>query len=332
MNVVIAHPLFRDFEPLLRERLGPVHPLRFVGSVEMAEAGEIFGDTEILVSQRFPTSWGPRFPALRLLHGVGAGMDKVDFGALSPDVRVCCNYGHGASIAEYAIMVMLALVRGLRIADRDLRQGIWRSPQFNPALPLAGGLNGGTTVVLGTGEIGGAVAAMGKALQMTSIGLNRTGRPVPGGAFEQVLPMSALADVLPRADFLIVAVPLSEETRGLIGARELALLSSDAFLINVARGPVVEEAPLFQALKTRSLAGAAMDVWYQYPEAGSDRAEPSSLPFRDLDNVIMTPHLSGVTAATFRHRAGEVARNILSFAAGGALSNEVARPDRDAGR
>ncbi|MGH8016698.1 MAG: 2-hydroxyacid dehydrogenase [Opitutaceae bacterium] len=325
MEVVFAHPAFLRFEALLRERLDSEHSVRFAGVAECGDPHARFEETEVLVTARFPKEWAPRFPALKLLHAAGAGLDKVEVSALPSGARVCCTFGHGASIAEFVIMVMLALLRGLLPADRELRRDHWVNPLYHFGLPLPDMLEGKTVVIVGTGEIGCALAKLAPAFRARCVGINRTGRRDFGGVFDRVEPLAALYDVLPEADFLIVAVPLTDETRGLIGEKELSLLKPAAYLVNVARGPVVEEAALFHALRNRALAGAAIDVWYNYASADSDRAEPSRFPFRDLDNVIMTPHFSGITHATFRHRAEDVAGNILALAAGRPLRNEVIR-------
>jgi phosphoglycerate dehydrogenase-like enzyme len=299
--------------------------VRFASAAECDDPDAWFEETEVLVTARFPREWAPRFPALKLLHAAGAGLDKIDVSALPAGVQVCRTFGHGASIAEHVIMVMLALLRGLLQADRELRRDHWVNPQFDSELKLAGGLAGKTMVVLGTGEIGSALAKVAPALGITCIGLNRTGRPVAAAGFARVAPLAELHRILPEADFLVIALSLTGQTQGLIGCDALALLKPTALLVNVARGAVVEEAALFHALRDRTLAGAALDVWYRYALAGSDRAEPSRFPFRDLENVVMTPHLSGTTHATFQHRTEDIAHNVLALAAGRPLRNEVMR-------
>lgn len=323
MHVVIAHPLFRPFEARLREGLGPGCSLRFVDPAEVDDPVNRYLDAEVLVCQRFPADWGPRFPALRLLHAAGAGIDKIDVHALPAGARLCRTFGHGTSIAEYVLMVMLAFTRGLLPADQELRRDRWLSPQWNSSLPLAESLRGKTLVVLGTGEIGSALAEMGRSFGLQCVGVNRSGRMPAAGGFVRTWPISSLAEVLPAADFLVVALPLADETRGLLGREALAALKPTAYLVNVARGPVVDEAALFDALVRRSFAGAALDVWYNYPSPGSDRAPPSRFRFQDLGHVIMTPHLSGVSQATFQHRAGDVVHNVRALMAGQPLRNEV---------
>ncbi len=129
--------------------------------------------------------------------------------------------------------------------------------------------------------------------------------------------------VLAEGDFVVLALPLSAETTGLIGAIELATMKPSAFLINVARGDVVDEAALYAALRDRTIAGAAIDVWYRYP--GLDNATlPANLPFHELTNVIMTPHIAGATEPTFFYRWSLINDNLRRIRDGEPLANVFA--------
>ncbi|MFD1214915.1 NAD(P)-dependent oxidoreductase, partial [Arthrobacter sp. GCM10027362] len=136
-----------------------------------------------------------------------------------------------------------------------------------------------------------------------------------------------LPRLLAQSDVLAVTVPLSAETEGLIGAAELGLMKPTAVLVNVARGPVVDQAALYAALAGGALAGAALDVWWGAPEPG--RTPPADFPFADLENVILTPHHSGHARSTFEGRAADIAVNIARLAGGLELCN-VVRPARSA--
>ena len=322
MKIVVAHPLFRPFESMFRGELEPEHEVVFATPAECDTPGA-FDDADVLAAAGFPSRWSGRFPALKLMHAVGAGIDKFAIEALPKGARLCRTFGHGASIAEYVVMAMIALQRGLLRADRELREGRWRCPQYDPTTRMPPTLGGLTAVILGTGEIGVSVARACSALSMRCVGLNRSGRPVGNGAFARCVPITALDETLPDADFLIVAIPLEPDTQNLIDARRLGLLRPDAFLINVGRGPVVDEDALFDALEQRSIAGAALDVWYAYPRPGSNERSPAHRDFGALENVIMTPHISGVTRATFEHRARDILQNILALQSGAPLRNEI---------
>jgi phosphoglycerate dehydrogenase-like enzyme len=132
----------------------------------------------------------------------------------------------------------------------------------------------------------------------------------------------ALRTHLPWADFVVIAVPAAARTRGLFGTPELSLLRPSAFLINVGRGAVVDEAALFQALREERIAGAALDVWYQYPN-GSSVQLPAENPFHELRNVIMTPHVAGWSHETTAYRWRTIAENVRRYAYGEELLNVV---------
>jgi len=132
-----------------------------------------------------------------------------------------------------------------------------------------------------------------------------------------------LDPLLAAADVIVVSTPLTDQTRGLIGARQLARMRPSAVLVNVGRGPVVDEEALYTALRDGTIGGAAVDVWYAYPAEGNTAA-PSAFPFHALPNVFLTPHSSGLTRQTFEGRAADIAANIRRLDAGEPLRNVVA--------
>lgn len=134
--------------------------------------------------------------------------------------------------------------------------------------------------------------------------------------------MADLPRLLAEADFVVLAVPLDPSTTGLIGAAELAAMKPTAFLVNVARGEVVAEAALYEALRDGRIAGAAIDTWYRYPEAG-EPLRPSAFPFHELPNAILTPHIAGWTEGTFRQRWVTIAENLRRLGTGEPFLNVV---------
>ena len=123
---------------------------------------------------------------------------------------------------------------------------------------------------------------------------------------------------------LVVAVPLNEETRGMVNGPRLERMKEQAFLVAISRGPVVDEEALYTALEQRRIAGAAIDVWYEYPRSPGQATRPSAFPFEGLDNVIMTPHSSGMTEATFDRRIDDIVDNIERLERGEPLGHVVA--------
>ena len=124
-------------------------------------------------------------------------------------------------------------------------------------------------------------------------------------------------------DSIVVTLPLVPETRGIVGAGAFALMRKDAVLINVARGPVVDEQSLYNALHDKRIGGAVIYTWYQYPTPGQGTCMPSHLPFNTLENIVMTPHMSGWTNGTIRRRQGVMAENIRRRIRGEACENVV---------
>jgi phosphoglycerate dehydrogenase-like enzyme len=125
------------------------------------------------------------------------------------------------------------------------------------------------------------------------------------------------------ADAIINTLPLTDQTRGLIGKAELAAMRPDALILNVGRGAVIDEIALYNTLKARQIGGAIIDTWYVYPNADNTTPLPAGLPFHELDDVVMTPHMSGWTFGTIRRRREAIADNINRLASGKDLKNRV---------
>ena len=290
------------------------------------EAGILtrLADADVLVSMGFTREMAAAGPRLRLVQVPGAGIDRVDRSALRPDVRLANVYGHEAGIAEYVIGAMIALTRGFARIDAKLRQGTWESQWAIgvPGPPLWPELTGKTLGILGFGHIGAALARRARAFDMTVCAIRRQPEPTPPDGVAFVGGPDRLDDVLRQADYLAVTLSLSPETRGLLDARRLGLMKRSAYLINVARAEIIDEAALHQALAGGGLAGAALDAWYRYPTAAGATL-PATQPFHALDNVIMTPHVSGWTEGMLDARVRLIADNIERTSRGAPPLNAV---------
>jgi phosphoglycerate dehydrogenase-like enzyme len=259
-----------------------------------------------------------------LVQVPGAGLDRIDLTALRPGLALANAYGHEVGIAEYIFGSMLALTRSFRRIDQKLRKGQWESQWAvgTPAPQLWPELAGKTLGIVGFGHIGEALAKRARAFDMKVCAIRRQPqREVPEGVSFIGGP-ERLDEVLGASDYLAITLSLSPQTRGLLGAEQLALMKPSAYLINVARAEIVDEYALHGALVGGRLAGAALDVWYHYP-TNSASTPPSSLPFHKLDNVIMTPHVSGWTEGMLASRASVIAENIERIERGEALHNAI---------
>jgi len=257
-------------------------------------------------------------------------VNQIDRAAL-PEGAVLANaYGHETGIAEFVIGVMLAWSWGFGRLDAGLRRGAWISPWDLSAEPPAPWpeLAGKTLGILGYGRIGQCVARRALAFDMSVRAIRQSAARPDGHGLEFLGGPDALGDVLSRADYLAITLPLTPATRGLIGDRELRLMKRSAVLVNVARAEIVDEDALYRALAEQAIAGAALDVWYRYP-AGAGPTFPSRRPFHELANVLMTPHVAGWTEGTLDARAKQIAANIGRVAKGETPAN-VIPPQRQA--
>lgn len=280
-------------------------------------------DADVYVGPRFTEAMGAEAPNVRLVHVAGAGYDGIEAGAL-PAGAVCANtFHHESSIAEHIASVLVALRRNLVGQDAALRTGVWSSSVYSAEIRQPETLRGAVVTFLGFGHIGSAAWNLLQAFGAEGIAITRSGTVDPlANSLRWTGSTDRLAEALSESDILVISIPLTDETTGLVGATQLDDLGPDGLLVNVARGPIVDETALYEALKERRIAGAAIDTWYRYP--GPDgRGEPSTMPFGRLDNIIMTPHSSGVTAETFRGRAREIAENITRLSKNEPLKNVV---------
>ncbi|WP_147917162.1 2-hydroxyacid dehydrogenase [Ruania zhangjianzhongii] len=321
MHVVVADRALQRFRDELEAPL-PGATFTYCDPGDESGLRSALAAAEVLVSGTLTAELAQSAPALRLVHAAGAGTDGIAFAALGSGVMVANVFEHEDSIAEHVLMVALALARDLLPADAHLRRGRWLNAAVDDSLGLNRTLNGRTLGLIGYGHIGQAVARLAHLFGMRVQAIRSSPGPTPAPLTFLGGPAD-LARILRESDVVVVTVPLSDATRGLIGSEELAMMRPTAHLINVARGPIVDEQALYRALVAGTIAGAGLDVWYAAPPPAAARRLPATAPFGDLDNVILTPHYSGVTEDTFRRRAREIGANIARLAAGEEIHHRI---------
>lgn len=325
LRIAFAGTFAGSLEPRVRDHLAT--PCDVIRDDERGIVSRL-ADVDVLIALAFTPEMGAAARRLTLVQVPGAGLDRIDRAALPSATRLANVHGHETGIAEYVLGAMLALTRGFVRLNAALRRGVWESQwavgtQAPAPWPE---LAGRTLGILGYGHIGRALARRARAFDMQTLAIRRdTGQGDPEKLVSLLGP-DGLGSVLTRSDYLAITLPLTPETRGLLGARELGSMKPTAVLVNVARAEILDEDALYAALREGRLAGAALDVWYRYPSTPGATL-PARSPFHELPNVLMTPHVSGWTDGMLEARARLIAENVRRVAAGEPLLNLVAPSD-----
>jgi phosphoglycerate dehydrogenase-like enzyme len=312
MQIVVPDdfpPTYGSLDQVDLRRLEPFGTVRLFTSraADRAELFERLAPAEVIINVRAYTALDAEAldhaPKLKLISILGTGTDNVDLAtARQKDVTVTNTPGVGApSVAELTVGLMLAVTRAIPLSDQRVRNGTWQHVE-GPEL------EGKTLGLLGLGAIGSRVARMARGMGMRVIAWSFT--PDLQRAATLGVELVERDEIFRRADIVSVHLRNTPEVRGLVGARELSLMQSSAYLINTARGALVDADALASALRAGKLAGAGLDVFVEEPLL------PERNPFLGLDNVVLTPHLGAVTReANARSRAMPV-DNIIAFLEG----------------
>ena len=304
-RVWVSRPLFRDIIDRLREFFDvEVEPLdRAWSQAEVAgrladKHGALLGVADPVGSMAIAQA-----PQLRALANVAVGYDNLDVPALTAAGIVATNTPDvlTEAVADFAWALLLATARRVSEGERYVRAGLWRSPSYN--LLLGAEVNGRTLGILGMGRIGQAIARRGAGFRMRVIYHNRSRLDT---AIEQDCKASFVEreQLLRGADFLVLVLPLTAQSRHALGAGELALMKPSAILVNIARGGIVDDAALAEALAAGRLAGAGLDVFENEPAL-----HPALL---SLDNVVLTPHIASASVDTRRAMTSLAVDNLIA--------------------
>jgi phosphoglycerate dehydrogenase-like enzyme len=287
---------------------GKVSMEPFTGHIEPENLAESLAGFDIIVAMRERTVFDDealsRLPKLRLLVTTGMGNASIDMKAAERlGILVCGTRGVVGPAAELAWGLLLALTRKIPLEAANLRAGgdRWQ-------LEVGRGLQGRTLGVAGIGKLGRLTCGYGRAFGMDVAGWSRSLTPEKSREIG-IGHAPTLDALLARSDVVSLQLTLTSETRGIIGRREIGLMRPGAILVNTARGPLVDETALIEALREGRLGGAALDVFDREPL-------PADHPFRTLPNVVATPHTGYVTEETYRVFFGDAADDIAAWLAG----------------
>ncbi|MFC7397762.1 D-2-hydroxyacid dehydrogenase [Chelatococcus sp. GCM10030263] len=277
------HPAY-DFAAELSARQAG---LRCVQSRSFAEALPKMAETDILVvSSLWTSDILAKAPKLKWVQSPGAGYDQFDLARLkAAGIKLSHASGLNANaVSEHALALILTFTRQLHLARDRQRRAEWRG-MITLRAQRESELKGKLLLVVGLGVIGMRIAQSARWLGMNVVGVRRR-PPTPSETQMRIVPPAQLHSVLPEPDFVVLACPLTPETRNLMGAREFGLMKQSAVFVNISRGACVDQAALTEALARRAIAGAALDCFVDEPL-------PASAPLWAFENVVITPHSAG---------------------------------------
>jgi phosphoglycerate dehydrogenase-like enzyme len=279
-------------------------------------------DVEVLLYQKVGATLDreniQHLPALRFIQSESAGLDHFDFETIPPQVIVCGNIGaFSEPIAEHVLGMIIVLGKHLFVQQQNLKAG--RYDHRKDAMFL----KGKTVGIIGAGGIGQAVARLGKCFGMKTIGINTSGNSIQ--YFDKMTTLDGLGDVLSQSEAVVIALPLTVKTKGLIDAKKLELMKEDGILINVSRGQIIVEKDLYQHLESHPKFRAGSDVWWSKPKPDGSFSE--AYPFFELPNFIGTPHVSGDVPEALEIASQFAVDNVLRYIEGQPLRGVADRED-----
>ena len=321
-HIVVTFDAPPQQKALLLELLGSEASLTFFNELPSAQRERALQEANVLLSWNFPREIQPAdYPHLQqvsFIQLLSAGADHMPFADLPPHLLVASNPGaYAAPMAEHVMAMTLALAKRLLVEDQKLRNGEF--DQFTPNRALAGMTAG----ILGFGGIGRATARLMRAFGMRIYAINHSGTSSEPVDFLGTL--HDLERVLRQSDVVVVSLPLSKATRGLIGEEEFGWMKPDAILVNVARGAIIDEEALYNHVKNHPSFLVGIDAWWTEPFMhGSFRME---YPFLELPNVLGSPHNSGVVPHVLVNATRQAVENVKHFLKGEKVMGIVQRED-----
>jgi phosphoglycerate dehydrogenase-like enzyme len=318
--VAVSYPVDEDYvkinSGILDAEVGYTYELDDAHRMEVLRRAEVLVAWDL--SREVPAGALAEASRLRLVQLLSAGVDGVDFSAIPDRLVIASNAGaYAAAMSEHVLAMTLSLAK--RLPQRHAAMAAGRYDKWEPLLTL----DGATCGILGFGGIGTATARLMRAFGARIYAINRTGQTSEPVEFAGTI--ADLDRVLTAADVLLVSLPLTLATRGLLGKRELALMKPNAILINVARGAIIDQGALYEHLRAHPQFGAGIDTWWNEP-AGDAPFRPD-YPFFDLPNLIGSPHNSSIVSGTMLSAARVAAQNVRRYLRGEEVKGVVRRSD-----
>lgn len=314
MKVLVASN--HEYAHLIQDILGDAAKVSFsdTNPESILEKGR---DADIIAANGIPNELFQPGTRLKMLQTFAAGVDRIDFSAVpdDSDLLICNSHINAAEVAEYAITLLLAVAKNIIPNDRELRKGDWKFAFGGPNPNIE--IRNKTCLIIGLGNIGSEIASRLKGFDVRIVAATRSGTSKRADLVEKLVKIDNIQPLVEEADFVILSLPHTPESEGLVDNEFISWMRPKSILVNISRGPIVDEKALFAALKDNKIRGAGLDVWWRYPKKWRGKGDPpTDMPYQELDNLVASPHRAGYSENTERLYFEFAGKNILRFIRG----------------
>ncbi len=311
MKVLVASN--HEYARLIQDILGDAAEVSFsdTNPESILEKGH---DVDIIAANGVPNELFQPGTKLKMLQTFAAGVDRIDFSAVPEDssILICNSHINAAEVAEYAITLLLAVAKNIIPNDRELRKGDWKFAFGGPNPNIE--IRNKTCLIVGLGNIGSEIASRLKGFDVRIVAATRSGTSKRADLVEKLVKIDNIQPLVEAADFVILSLPHTPESEGLVDNEFISWMKPKSIIVNISRGPIVDEKALFAALKDNKIRGAGLDVWWRYPKKWRGKGNPpTDMPYQELDNLVASPHRAGYSENTERLYFEFAGKNILRF-------------------
>ncbi|MHA1850128.1 MAG: NAD(P)-dependent oxidoreductase, partial [Candidatus Thorarchaeota archaeon] len=245
-----------------------------ISDAEMESILERGRDVDIIASNRVPSELIESSPMLKMIQTFAAGVENLDFSAIQKkeDLIVCNSHINAAEVAEYAITLLFAVAKNTIPNDREIRKGDWKFAFGGPSPNIE--IRNKTCLILGLGNIGSEIAKRLKGFDVTIHAATQSGTSKHADLAEKLVKIGDVKSLVEEADFIILSLPLTPDSKGLVNEEFISLMKPNSILVNISRGLIIEEKALFTALSEDKICGAGLDVWWRYPKKWRGKGSP----------------------------------------------------------
>jgi len=322
LKVVFTNRLTKEwFERI--EKLRKEFPnVEFITFREVKHPRTVLREAQAVVGGHFKTEEIKNAEHLKIIFVPWTGVNMLNWEIIRKrGITVTNTHSNSKVVAERAVALALALMGRVVEYHNDLQKGIWHGfPVGLPDKDYWTSIQGKNCTIVGFGNIGRHIAKMMKAFECYIIAFKKhSTNAIPKYADEVTYDLET---AISKGDIVFVALPLTAETKGLFDEKRFSHMKGK-FIVNVSRGEILEEKPLYESLKNGILAGAAIDTWYRYPDETSNVSLPSKYPIHTLKNVVLSPHIAGVTRENMTAMIDDTVKTIESYLKNGEIRNRV---------